>query len=380
VKVLYFRQLGKTNLNVGVIGLGTEFLWHEPKDAVVSVIHEALDHGVNYYDLWMPSPEIRDYFGAAIKGRRAEINIAGHLGSTLKDGQYFRTRDLKLSEVFFEDLLKRLQTDYLDILMLHFIDDEADYHGVFESGAFLDLALRLKRDGKVRYIGMSSHKVPVSLKAVRSGNIDLLMFPINPAFDSLEGDQGLEEYWKEQSYENEVTTLKLSRKELYHVCERQGVGIVAMKPYAGGWLLQKINDMNLSPVQCLNYCLAQPGVFTVVPGCKNIDEMRQALSFLNATESEKDFSIINSSIRWRLRGTCMHCNHCLPCPAKIDIGNLTRILYTAENGFNKIILSKYQSLNAKASQCSECGSCMKRCPFDVDIISNMKKAMNIFGV
>lgn len=377
---MYFRKLGKTDLNVGVIGLGTEFLWHEPKDTVVSVIHEALDNGVNYYDLWMPSPEIRDYFGDAIKGRREKTIIAGHLGSTLKDGQYFRTRDLKLSEEFFCDLLMRLHTDYIDILMLHFIDDEEDYNLVFESGKFLDLAYRLKRDGKVRYIGMSSHKVPVSIKAVQSGYIDLLMFPINPAFDSLEGDKGLEEYWKEQSYENEVTTLKLNRKDLYHVCEQQGVGIVAMKPYASGWLLKQLNDMNLSPIQCLNYCLAQSGVFTVVPGCKNVDEMRQALSFLSATESEKDFSIINSSIRWKLKGICMHCNHCLPCPAKIDIGNLTRILYTAEIGLNEIILSKYQSLNATASQCLKCGSCMKRCPFDVDIISNMEKAIKIFGV
>ncbi len=376
---MYFRKLGKTNINVSVIGLGTEFLWHEPQDVVTTVVHEALDNGVNYFDLWMPSPEIRDYFGDAVKGHREKINIAGHLGSTLKDGQYFRTRDLKLSEEFFDDLLKRLQTDYVDILMLHFIDDAEDYDSVFESGKFFELALRLKREGKARYIGMSSHKVPVSLKAVQSGYIDLLMFPINPLFDSLAGDMGLEAYWKEESYPNEVTPRKSDRRKLYHICEQQGVGIVAMKPYAGGWLLSgKTNELNLSPVQCLNYCLAQPGVFTVVPGCKSIAEMKQALSFLNANESEKNFSIFNSSTRWNLKGVCMYCNHCLPCPAKIDIGNLTQILNTAEFGLNDMIRTKYQSLQYKASNCLKCGSCMKRCPFDVDIIANMEKAIKIF--
>jgi predicted aldo/keto reductase-like oxidoreductase len=262
--------------------------------------------------------------------------------------------------------------------LLHFIDDEEDYNEVF-SGKFLEMAFRLKRDGKARYIGMSSHKVPVSQKAVQSGDIDVLMFPINPAFDSLEGNMGLDEFWKEESYENEVTAPK-GRKDLYHLCEQQGVGIVAMKPFAGGWLLsKKTNDMNLSPIQCLNYCLAQPGVSTVVPGCKNIDEIRQALLFLRATEDEKDFSKINSSIRWQLKGACMYCNHRLPCPAKIDIGNLTRILNTAEFGINETVRAKYQSLSVKASQCIKCGSCMKRCPFEVDIISNIEKAINVFG-
>lgn len=101
-----FRKLGKTDLRIGIIGLGTEFLWHEPLDVVTEVVHEALDNGVNYFDLWMPSPEIRDYFGVAIQGWREKINIAGHLGSTLKDGQYFRTRDLQKSEAFFDNLLK----------------------------------------------------------------------------------------------------------------------------------------------------------------------------------------------------------------------------------------------------------------------------------
>jgi predicted aldo/keto reductase-like oxidoreductase len=376
---LNYRKLGKTDLNIGVIGLGTEYLWHEPQDVVTAVVHEALEHGVNYFDLWMPSPEIRDYFGAAIQGRREKINIAGHLGSTLKDGQYFRTRDLQMSEEFFDDLLRRLHTDYVDILMLHFVDDEEDYKLVFDPEKFLELAFRFKRDGKARYIGMSSHKVPVSLQAVQSGCIDVLMFPINPAFDSLEGDSGLDEFWKKESYENEVTTRK-GRQDLYHICEQQRVGIAAMKPYAGGWLLNReTNDMNLSPIQCLNYCLAQPGVSTVVPGCKNVEEMRQALSFLNATEAGKDFSGIKTSIRWKLKGACMYCNHCLPCPAKIDIGALTRLLNTAEFGNNEMIRSKYQSLSAKASQCIKCGSCMERCPFDVDVISNIEKAIQIFG-
>lgn len=92
------------------------------------------------------------------------------------------------------------------------------------------------------------------------------MLPVNPAFDSLAGGMGLEAFWDKKTYQNEVTAVSFARKELYHLCEQQGVGIVAMTPYAGRWLLNgKINGMNLSPIQCLSYCLAQPGVVTAVP-------------------------------------------------------------------------------------------------------------------
>jgi predicted aldo/keto reductase-like oxidoreductase len=379
---MQYRKLGKTALEVGIIGLGTEFLWHEPQEIVTAVVHEALDHDVNYFDLWMPSPEIRDYFGKAVKGKRDKAIIAGHLGSTLKDGQYFRTRDLCLNEAYFYDLLKRLQTDYVDLLMLHFIDEQEDFNQVFETGGVFELALRLQREGKARYIGMSSHKVPVSLQAVRSGKIDLLMFPINPAFDSLAGDIQLDAYWQAPSYHSQETLqMAPERKELYHMCEQNGVGIVAMKPYAGGWLFnnQEANFINLTPIQCLSYCLSQPGVITVVPGCKNISEMKMALAFLSASDPEKDFSSFKASPKWNLKGTCMYCNHCLPCLANIDIGSLTRILDTAKYGVTDLVMAKYRALSNKAADCIKCGSCMSRCPFDVDIMANIDRATELFG-
>jgi aryl-alcohol dehydrogenase-like predicted oxidoreductase len=123
---MQFRKLGRTGLDVGVIGLGTEFLWHESKEVVLSVVDEALENGVNYIDLWMPSCEVRDNFGVALQGRREKVIVAGHLGSTLKDGQYYRTRDKSMCEEYINDFLTRLKTTYIDVLMLHFIDEQDD--------------------------------------------------------------------------------------------------------------------------------------------------------------------------------------------------------------------------------------------------------------
>ncbi len=379
-----YRKLGKTAVDVGVVGLGAEHLEHATRDTVISVVNEALDQGVNYIDLFMASPNVRDNFGIALKNKRNEVIIAGHLGAALIDGQYHRTRDRVICEKFFRDLLIRLQTDYIDVLMLHYVDEPDEYELVFGSGGILELALQLKKEGKARFLGMSSHRVPAALNAVNSGYIDLLMFPVNPAFDTLPGDMKVENFSQDDAYNQsgfDRDKTVLERKEVYHASAAKGVGIVAMKPYAAGLLFTKENPSSivLTPVQCLSYALSQPAVCTVVPGCRNVVEMKAALSFLEATEKERDYSSINLNSAWRLQGSCMYCNHCLPCPIGIDIGVTPRITDIAERMINSDIVSEYKALSVKASECVECGVCTDRCPFGVDVISNMARAVGLFA-
>jgi hypothetical protein len=154
-----------------------------------------------------------------------------------------------------------------------------------------------------------------------------------------------------------------------------------MKPYAAGRLFMKENPSSivLTPVQCINYVLSQPGVCTVVPGCKNAEEMKAAVAFLNATDEEKDYTAIVNNQVWKVRGNCMYCNHCLPCPVGIDIGTSTRLTDIATYGMTDSIISEYKALPSKASDCTECGVCMEKCPFGVDVVGNMARAVAIFG-
>lgn len=368
-----YRKLGKTGLDVSAIGLGTEYLNGVPRDGVVSVVHEATDSGVNYMDLFFAHAEIRDDIGAALKGRRDKVIVAGHLGAAAKeDGQYYKTRDREVSERFFLDLLSRLRTDYIDILTLHFVDLEEEYERVF-NGTVLELAHRFQQEGKARFIGMSGHNLSVALKAVRSGQIHVLMYPINLTGNAMPG-----------------------RKELLNACVSEEVGLVAMKPYAGGKLLQKEGlvsmghvhsgwkslqgkaSASITPVQCISYTLSQIGVSTTVPGIKNTDELEAALHFLDATDEERDFSSIIADSQQYLEGGCVYCNHCLPCPSVVDIGKTIRLLETAQYAISDDLRADYDALSAKASDCIECGSCMERCPFEVDVISKMKQAVELF--
>ena len=379
-----YRKLGRTGVDVGIIGLGAEHLEHVSRDTLASVVDEAVDNGVNYIDLFMASPDVRDNFGITLRNRRQKVMVAGHLGVALRNGQYYKTRDNALAEQYFDDLLTRLQTDYIDVLMLHYIDEPDDYETVFGSEGLLRLAMRLKREGKARFIGMSNHKVPVALKAVNSEHIDVLMFPVNPAFDTLPGNVMVETSKQDNLYSQPgITKNKTTpeRKELYHACAIHGVGIAAMKPYAAGWLFRKENPSSivLTPVQCINYVLSQPGVCTVVPGCKNAEEMKAALAFLDAADEEKDYTAIADNPVWKLSGSCMYCNHCLPCPVGIDIGTTTRVTDTAAYGMTHSIISEYEALSSKASDCTECGVCTENCPFGVDVVGNMARAAAMFG-
>ncbi len=385
-----YRKLGRSNLDIGIIGLGGEYLWDfnlgkpSPLETVVSVVNEALSNGVNYIDIPLPAPAVRKNLGSALKGRRQEVIIAGHLGAVLENNRYTPHRDNALCERFFDDLLSRLQTDYIDVLMLHCVDEPGDYNKVFSSEGLLGIAQRLQREGKARLLGMSGHSVPVALKAVRSGHIDVLMFPVNPAIDILPGDIRFQAMWEPGAFQKFSTTKETTsptRQELYHTCDAEGVAVVAMKPYAAGRLFNPENPSSivLTPVQCVAYALSQPGVTCIVPGCKNAAEMKAALSYLDATNEQKDYSGIDANAMWKMRGACMYCNHCLPCPVDIDIAVTTRITDTAGCRMDGTVVAQYEALAVRASACIECGICTDRCPFGVDVVANMKRAMELFG-
>ncbi len=150
-----------------------------------------------------------------------------------------------------------------------------------------------------------------------------------------------------------------------------------MKPFGGGQAFQR--ERPLSPVQCLSYTLAQPGVSLALMGVKNLDELEANLRFLDAAAEEKDFSAVLQELRQGLAGTCVYCNHCLPCSAAIDIAVVMRMLAAAEQyGVGEDGRADYDELSAKASDCVECGDCEERCPFSVEIIAKMRRAAELF--
>ena len=79
--------------------------------------------------------------------------LQGHIGAVMQDGQYLRSRDVKLCDAFIRDFLTRFHTDYIDLGMMHFIDTEEDFRKSFHS-PYIDYCLKLKHDGVIRHLGV----------------------------------------------------------------------------------------------------------------------------------------------------------------------------------------------------------------------------------
>ena len=98
-----------------------------------------------------------------------------------------------------------------------------------------------------------------------------------------------------------------------------------------------------------------------------------------ASDAEKDFAAAIAEVKKDLKGVCVYCNHCLPCESEVNIPEVIRLLTMAEKGLTPAIKAAYAALPVKASDCTECGVCMERCPFDVDITGKMRQAAEVFG-
>jgi uncharacterized protein len=387
-----YRPLGKTGLDVSVISLGTEYLVKATQQTVTEVVHAAVDQGINYFDVLFANPEYRDHFGQAFQGLRERIIITGHLPVT---------DSVEQCRASFLDHLARLRVDWVDIIFVSCCDGETRYQQTMQPGGHYDLAAEFVRQGKARHIAFSSHTVPVALQAVRSGKFDVLMFPINPAFDRLPGETGTDDLgnlWEKAYFvkpeekaqqtasdhadgDRAVGDLAVGdRRQLYLECASRGVGLVAMKPFAAGWLFRPDLDTGFRPANLLHYALSQPGVSCVVPGAANLDQLNEDLAYLTATADETDYSAALAKSRWNSQGACMYCSHCQPCTAGIDIAEVNRLLDQAANGSSETARQAYQQLTVKASACQECADCMQRCPFGIDVINRMQHAVALFEV
>lgn len=378
-----YRDLGKTGLKVSEIGLGGEWLERHNTEEVKAVIDCCESFGINILDCWMAEPNVRSNIGKAIAGKRDKWIIQGHFGSTWQDGQYVRTREMDKVKPAFEDLLSRLGTDYIDLGMIHFVDEEAEFHRIME-GEFLAYVREQKEKGVIRHIGMSTHNPKVGKLAAMSGEIEMILFSINPAFDLLPASEDMNTYFAED-YEETLGGIHPDRAELYQICEKQGVGITVMKGYAGGRLFSAQSSpfgVALTPIQCIHYALTRPAVASILAGYDTPEHVRDAVAYETASEEEKNYAdVLAHAPRHAYSGQCTYCGHCAPCPADIDIAMVNKLydLASMQEQAPASIRAHYEALEASAADCIACGGCEERCPFGVPVMARMEKAAELLG-
>jgi predicted aldo/keto reductase-like oxidoreductase len=379
---MLYRPIGKTGMSASIIGLGTEHLDNKPYEVCEEVIDAALDAGINMIDVFMPGTPVRENIGKALKGRRNDVLIQGHIGSVDIREQYDRTRDVTLCQKYFENLLRCLKTDYIDFGMMFFIDTEEDYQGVFGTD-YIDYVLKLKEEGKIRAIGASSHNPKMAARLVDTGIIEILMFSTNPAYDMLSHDTDIADAMEGKIQRSEYDGMDSDRAYLYRLCESRGIAITTMKTLGAGKLLSSDFSPFQQPLtvgQCIHYALTRPAVVSTLIGCSTKEQVHEAVNYLHLSDAERDYSEVIKTPKGSLSGHCMYCNHCLPCPADIDIAATIRLLDIASLDTANIpprLFDEYNATSYKASDCTECGSCEEKCPFSVKVIEHMHRAAEL---
>lgn len=379
-----YRDLGNTGLKVSEIGMGCEgFAEDDCRNAKI-LFDLAEETGINYFDLYTSNPEVRASVGKALTGRREKFIIQSHICSVWKNGQYKRSRNIDEVKAGFEEMLSLLQTDYIDVGMIHYVDSLKDWETIV-NGPVLSYVLELKKSGVIHHIGLSSHNPQVALAAVNSGYIEVLMFSVNPCYDLQPASEDVEDLWRDENYAAPLVNMDPERQALYETCQRLGVGITVMKAFGGGDLL----DASMSPAgkaltanQCLHYALTRPAVATVLAGAHTAEQLKTSIAYEEASDEEKDYAAAFASfpnISWK--GHCMYCSHCAPCPKEIDVASVTKYLNLAkaQGEIPETVREHYGLLAHHAGECIQCGACETRCPFEVSIMENMKAAKEVFS-
>jgi uncharacterized protein len=343
--MMEMRTLGRTGLEVGVIGLGTEHL--ERNRAVMDrVLGMATDAGSNYVDLLYVEEDYWAEFGPLYRAYRDRLTLAAHWSS----GPVW---DLDFCRRTFENMLANVGNDSIEVALMTMVD-EPDRWGQWLEASLKDLH-RYQEQGRVGYIGGSAHDPTVALEIVNSGVLDVLMFAVNMV----------------NHQDDRVHALR-------RACVEQGTAMVAMKPYHGGTLFS-VNGQptGITPAQCLAYVFDQPAVACAVPGPRNAEQMQATLQYLEAGEAEREYGTVLDGLHDLFAGQCTYCQHCLPCPEGIEVGWIIYQLDQVPTHGIEQVKEWYAGFPVKASACVECGVCVERCPFDVEIIAKMREAASL---
>ncbi len=358
MRFLNKRRLGRTGLEVSQVGFGGTWIAELNSLQSAKVVRTAFDLGITYFDTAKLDGDSEEKIGAALKDVRDECVIATKTGSRTKRESL---QDLKES-------LRRLQTDRLDIIQLHGIDDEQTLRKAIGPDGVLQTCKQARREGLVDFVGITSHKPRVLIRAIETGEFDTVLVPLNVVTR-----QALEEmvpYAK--AHDVGVAVMKpLSAKtsKLVTCLYQPSLSLISDDPELKALLGQDADSMARS---ALRFVLSQD-VSVVIPGLKSIGEVEVAAKTgneyngLNAEEQNR-FTI-------NLGDYCRDCGACLPCPEGIDVAAALRFSALAQTyGLERWAGKLYRGLEAKTDRCNNCGLCEPKCPYLLPVVKMLKEA------
>lgn len=331
-----YLPFGKTGVSVSELGFGAIPVIRLTFDEAERVLRTAFDRGITLFDTANLYHDSEEKIGRALSPVRDKIFLATK--SMKRDGKSV-AEHIDLS-------LKRLKTDYVDLFQFHQVAQEKDREVIYAPGGAMEAALAAQRAGKVRFIGVSSHSIPMAMKLIRTGDFVSIQFPFN--FIETEAADAL-----------------------HSLARELGVAILAMKPFAGG----AITDAALA----FKYLRSHADLFPI-PGYDSAESVEQVVSFYDAPNnaSGKDFEEM-ARIKSELGGEfCRRCEYCQPCPFGVAItGGMIYPLLASR--MSPKVASGFAAANLDTvPNCTECGVCVTRCPYTLPIPAMLKKHYELY--
>lgn len=327
-------RFGSTGLSVTRTGFGALPIQRLGMEEAAGLARAAYDRGIRLFDTARVYTDSEEKLGRALKPVRADLVIATKTAA--KDGAQL-TRDLETS-------LRMLKTDYIDIYQFHnpdFVPEPGGADGLY------DAALAAKRAGKIRFIGITQHSLPLAGRAIDSGLYDTLQYPFNHL-----------------STPEEVAMVRR--------CGEKGMGFLAMKAMSGGL----IRDARLPFVFLRGFEHVAP-----IYGMQRMSELEQ-FARLEACPPEMDEEMLREIERDRaeLSGAfCRGCGYCLPCPQGIPIDMVNRLKQMlTRSPVAPYMTEEMAGRIGLAENCTACGACEKRCPYHLKPYETLKGHLEFY--
>ena len=315
-------RLGRTNIVVNSLGFGALPIQRAPMAEAVRILHRAVEAGVNFFDTARVYTDSEEKLGAALADKRKDIIIATKSFPGTAD---FITKSIETS-------LKNLRTEYVDLLQIH-NPKKVPMPG---DGSEMYEALSAAREaGKARFIGLTAHSLDNAVTAAQSGLYDTVQFP----FSAISSDKEL---------------------NIAAVCKKEDVGFIAMKALGGG-LIRHI-PATFAFIRQYENVLPIWGIqkMTELEEFIHLESNPPAWGETTRTQVEQERKDLGASF-------CRACGYCLPCPANIDIPFVARsVLLLGRQPVHKLMTPEAKEKIARAFECTQCGVCKTRCPYDLD--------------
>lgn len=321
--------LGNTGLQAEQNGFGALPIQRIPKQEAVGLLRRAYEGGMTYFDTARAYTDSEEKVGAAFAGMRDKVLIA--------------TKTMaKTAQGFWADLhasLRALGTDYIDVYQFHmppFCPRPGDESGMY------DAMLEAQRQGKIRHIGFTAHRLDVAQQAIDSGLYQLLMFPF--------------------SYISTPKELQIAKS-----CHEKGMAFVAMKALCGGLITNSA---------AASAWMAQFPYVMPIWGIQRRGELEEFLSYIPTPPAlTPALHAVIQADRQALQGDfCRGCGYCMPCPQGIEISSCARasVMMRRAPAIN-FLSPQGQAMMKKVEDCTGCGQCAARCPYQLDTPALLKR-------